>query len=74
MVQTIEMSHQKKVEMYRMIDKERLIEMLIEANKHLSKLTPIVVLTNENTCNGCWSQVSFINGRYICCTCNKPVA
>lgn len=72
MVQIIETSHQEKVEMYRMIDKESLIEMLIEANKHLSRLTNVVT-TNVDTCRGCWSQVSFINGRYICCTCNKPL-
>ena len=46
MVHTIETSHQEKVEMYRMIDKERLIEMLIEANKHLARLTPKVTETD----------------------------
>jgi sulfur transfer protein SufE len=72
MVQVNEMSHQEKVEMYRLVDKERLIEMLIESNKQLHKFTNTLV-TNVDTCNGCWSQVSFINNRYICCTCNKPI-
>lgn len=73
MVQIVKMSHQEKAEMYRMIDKESLIEMLIEANCQLSKLTPTVIVF-EDTCRGCWSQVSFMNGRYICCTCNKPLS
>jgi len=42
MVQVVEMSHKEKVEMYGMIEKERLIEMLIEANNVIRRLTPIV--------------------------------
>ena len=40
MIQIVEMSHEEKVEMYMCIDKERLIEMLIEANNILSSLAP----------------------------------
>ena len=35
MVQDVETSHKEKIEMYRLIDKERLIEMLIECNRLL---------------------------------------
>jgi len=38
MVQTSEMSHQEKVEIYRFLDKEQLIEMLIESNNMIKKL------------------------------------
>ena len=40
MVQTVEMSHKEKVEMYQLIEKDRLIEMLIEANNVINKLMP----------------------------------
>lgn len=32
MTERIEMSHSEKVEMYRMVEKDRLIDMLIDAN------------------------------------------
>lgn len=35
MMQIIETTHQEKVEMYRLIDKDKLIEMLIECNRLL---------------------------------------
>lgn len=70
MNQTIEISHQEKVEMYRMIEKERLIEMLIEANKHLSRLTPAVIL-NTPTCQHYLSQkktgICDNCGEYLIC-------
>ncbi len=44
MVQKVEMSHKEKVKMYKMINKDKLIEMLIEANKHLSKPQSVVIL------------------------------
>lgn len=39
MMQTIEMTHEEKVEMYSMIEKHKLIEMLIEANNVINRLT-----------------------------------
>lgn len=58
MVQVIEISHQEKVEMYRMIDKERLIEMLIEANNVIRRLTPTVTeaALSENNCLHDWDE------------------
>ncbi len=41
MMQVIEMTHSEKVEMYRMIEKDRLIEMLIEANNVINRLTEV---------------------------------
>lgn len=35
MTQRVEQTHQEKVEMYMELEKEQLIEMLIEANRHL---------------------------------------
>jgi hypothetical protein len=39
MMQVIEMTHSKKVEMYQMVEKDELIEMLIEANNVINRLT-----------------------------------
>ena len=49
MYQVVEMSHKEKVEMYRLVDKEKLIEMLIESNNHLHRITspPKVVYPNQ---------------------------
>lgn len=41
MMQVIEMTHSEKVEMYQMVEKERLIEMLIEANNVINRLTEV---------------------------------
>jgi len=38
MLQVIQMSHSEKLEMYRLIEKDRLIEMLIEANNTINRL------------------------------------
>lgn len=40
-MQVIEMTHFEKVEMYQMIEKDRLIEMLIEANNVINRLTKV---------------------------------
>ena len=40
-MQVIEMTHSEKVEMYQMIEKDRLIEMLIEANNVINRLTEV---------------------------------
>jgi hypothetical protein len=48
MYQIVEMSHKEKVEMYRLIDKEKLIEMLIESNNHLHRVTtPLKVVYHD---------------------------
>ena len=41
MMQVIEMTHSEKVEIYQMVEKERLIEMLIEANNVINRLTEV---------------------------------
>jgi hypothetical protein len=40
-MQSIEMTHSEKVEMYRMVEKDKLIEMLIEANNVINRLTEV---------------------------------
>lgn len=40
MYQVIEMSDKEKFEMYNALEKDVIIGMLIECNKHLQKLTP----------------------------------
>lgn len=42
MIQIKEQSHQEKVDMYMLLSKEQLIEMLIEANRHLWRVPPII--------------------------------
>jgi hypothetical protein len=39
MMQVIEMTHSEKVEMYQMVEKDKLIEMLIEGNNVINRLT-----------------------------------
>lgn len=39
MVQVIEMTHSEKIEMYQKVEKDKLIEMLIEANNAINRLT-----------------------------------
>lgn len=41
MMQVIEMTHSEKVEMYQMVEKDKLIEMLIEANNVINRLTEV---------------------------------
>lgn len=40
-MQVIEMTHSEKVEMYQMVKKDKLIEMLIEANNVINRLTEV---------------------------------
>jgi len=50
MVQAIEMTDQEKKEMYSLLEKEELIEMIIEANKQIDNLTdPINVYNLEDS-------------------------
>jgi hypothetical protein len=47
MYQVIEQTHQEKVEMYRKLDKEELISMLIQANLVIDSLKPTVTYVDE---------------------------
>jgi hypothetical protein len=77
MMQVIEMTHSEKVEMYQMVEKDRLIEMLIEANNVINRLTEVKNLRIADVSSmycGCHqSQCYLMNGRYICATCNRPL-
>lgn len=73
MLQIIEMSHKEKVEMYQLIEKDRLIEMLIEANNVINKLTPKIQVNSSIYCCCQQSQCYLMNGSYICSTCNRPI-
>ena len=42
MVQIVEQTHTEKVKMYNECSKDELIEMLIEANKHLVNKQPLI--------------------------------
>ena len=42
MIQIIEMTHSGKVAMYNKIKKDKLIEMLIEANNNIGKTSPTI--------------------------------
>ena len=46
MVQEVITTHKEKVEMYMLIEKERLVEMLIEANNTILRLTSSSVQVN----------------------------
>jgi len=46
MVQEVITTHKEKVEMYMLVDKERLVEMLIEANNTIYRLTSSSVQVN----------------------------
>lgn len=51
-MQVIEMTHSQKVEMYSMVEKDKLIEMLIEANNVIKRLTEVknVSISDVNSC------------------------
>lgn len=74
MMEVVEMSYKEKVELYRSIEKDTLIEMLIEANNVISKLTTdkTIVYTSNDYCKCLSSQCYLINGKYVCSTCNRP--
>jgi hypothetical protein len=44
MIQIVETTDKEKFEMYNLLEKDVLIGMLIECNKHLQRLTPKVVI------------------------------
>lgn len=49
MVQIVDMSHSEKVAMYDLIEKPRLIEMLIEANRVIEQLTNTIPVNVYDT-------------------------
>ena len=77
MIQVIEMTHSEKVEMYQVVEKDRLIEMLIAANNAIDQLTKVksfhIADINSMYCNCQQSQCYLMNGSYICATCNKSI-
>ena len=58
MISTVITTDQEKFEMYDLLSKEQLIKMLIEANKHLDRLTPKI------------DEKSFSTDYYEKCSCN----
>ena len=47
MLQIIETTDKEKFEMYNALEKDVIIGMLIECNKHLQRLTPTVVIPEK---------------------------
>jgi hypothetical protein len=75
MQRVIEMSHKEKVEIYQLIEKDRLIEMLIEANNVIERLTPKITLDElYDRCNCIGStEIHQINNKFLCGTCGKSI-
>ena len=73
MYQVVEMSDKEKFEMYNVLEKEVIIGMLIECNKHLQRLTPRIEYNNqlpEIVSGSCgWFQCSNTGGS--CDKCGK---
>jgi len=51
MIQIIEQSDEKKLEMYMKCSKKELAKMLIEANKHLDRFTPFISRIDDELMN-----------------------
>ena len=71
MYQVVEMSDKEKFEMYNALEKDVIIGMLIECNKHLQRLTPqIEYKLPEIIAGSCgWFTCSNSGGR--CDKCGK---
>jgi len=78
MMQVIEMTHSEKVEMYQMIEKDRLIEMLIEANYVINRLTEVKNLriadvsgrSEQSNCVHCHEHILTVKTlKYRCKHC-----
>ena len=63
MMQVIEMTHSEKVEMYQMIEKDRLIEMLIEANNVINQLTEVKNLLTDTLLAICCPRINWCSTR-----------
>jgi hypothetical protein len=70
-LQRINQSYQEKVDMYMKLDKEKLVEMLIQCNNLLETQLPSI--TTNNICSCHLARVYEINGKFICTICNKPL-
>lgn len=69
MHQIIETADQEKYEMYNVLEKDVLIGMLIECNKHLNRIKPTVVMPEIVSGNCGWFVCSNSGGR--CDKCGK---
>lgn len=65
MIQIIETTDKEKYDMYNLLDKDILIGMLIECNKHLQRLTPKI----DTSCN---YYMAGTNSSCNCSNCGKP--
>ena len=79
MIQEVNMTKQEQVDMYMKCSKKELIEMLIEANKHLNKrltLTDVVGQSEQLVCD-CEKEIAPVyldeDGELRCETCKKIV-
>jgi hypothetical protein len=79
MMQVIEMTHSEKVEMYQMIEKDRLIEMLIEANNQINRLTEVknlriadVSWRSEQLCECKQLRLNYTTDILHCIKCGEP--
>ena len=66
MVQTVDTTDREKFEMYNLLEKDVLIGMLIECNKHLQRLTPRIEVNNKCF----YTAGNDTSGR--CINCGKP--
>jgi predicted choloylglycine hydrolase len=66
MYQIIELTDQEKYEMYNAFEKDVIIGMLIESNRHLQKLTPKIVF--DDTCK---FYMSSMDTSCSCIHCGK---
>ena len=66
MVQIIEMSWREQYDMYNALEKEAIIGMLIECNKHLQRLTPKIVIEDK-----CRMYISGTDTSMRCIHCGK---
>lgn len=72
MIRIENMSDDEQRRTYYTLDKDMLIEILIESNKRINRLTERFQHT-DNHCNCPCSEVNIINNIYICSKCNKPI-
>jgi hypothetical protein len=66
MMQTQEKTHEEKVAMYSYCTKLQLIEMLIEANNAIAKLTPVIYTTSFLNKS---DQIQTVHLEKVKCTC-----
>lgn len=73
----VELSKEEKVNMYMSLEKEKLIEMLINCNEIIDNLSndnnTYIYNNNRCNCNG-FTEVNQINGHFLCGTCGKRLS